>query len=333
MRKSFDRPGFTLVELLVVIAIIGVLVGLLLPAVQAAREAGRRVSCQNNMKQLSLAATSFETSKKKCVPYQSVFARSKAGTWVVSLLPHIEQQPVRDLWDDPSIPVDPTFYPSISTMVCPSDITNDTETAPNSYVINTGLYDVFGNGQDASLGYNAIPNDRELRMTNKANSASYNAITNTVGYNAQGHTYAGYRDGLSSTMLFSENLQAQGWDQASIDNSVRYRIGFGWLYRLDDPTPSNVPAGNNGRTIGADVVVPVNRINGDRQNATLKGTVAGGRPSSNHTDLVNAAFADGSVRTIAEAIDYHVYTSLMTPAGAQSDAPMNKYVLKSADYE
>ena len=63
-----SRTGFTLVELLVVIAIIGVLVGLLLPAVQAAREAARRMSCTNNMRQIGLSLYNFESSRKKLPP-------------------------------------------------------------------------------------------------------------------------------------------------------------------------------------------------------------------------------------------------------------------------
>jgi prepilin-type N-terminal cleavage/methylation domain-containing protein len=104
------NSGFTLVELLVVIAIIGILVGLLLPAVQMAREAARRTACMNNLKQLALANANFEATKKKYPPLQEYLAHTghganasaKTANWVVSLLPYVEQTALRDLWDDPS---------------------------------------------------------------------------------------------------------------------------------------------------------------------------------------------------------------------------------------
>ena len=92
--KNLGKPaGFTLIELLVVIAIIGVLVGLLLPAVQQAREAARRVSCSNNFKQMGLALHNFENGQRH---YPVAFETDSAGTqisdWGVSaqLLPFIE---------------------------------------------------------------------------------------------------------------------------------------------------------------------------------------------------------------------------------------------------
>jgi prepilin-type N-terminal cleavage/methylation domain-containing protein/prepilin-type processing-associated H-X9-DG protein len=97
MKKSFGviHRGFTLVELLVVIAIIGILVGLLLPAVQAAREAARRMSCGNNMKQLGLAVHNFESSTKRMPAGVDV----RFNTPLYRLLPYIEQIAVYNLFD------------------------------------------------------------------------------------------------------------------------------------------------------------------------------------------------------------------------------------------
>lgn len=105
--RSRSSRGFTLVELLVVIAIIGILVGLLLPAVQAAREAARRMSCMNNLKQIGLAALNFESTYKyfptagDCGDAMWNNALAKAplygfenGNWLYQILPYLEQDPL-----------------------------------------------------------------------------------------------------------------------------------------------------------------------------------------------------------------------------------------------
>src|SRR5678815_5431127 len=91
------RPAFTLVELLVVIAIIGVLVALLLPAVQSAREASRRTQCTNNVRQIGLGVANYESTHRAMPPgnYHSVF-----GSWLVWLLPYVEQQALRDRYSN-----------------------------------------------------------------------------------------------------------------------------------------------------------------------------------------------------------------------------------------
>src|SRR5947209_803859 len=104
-RKDYSRPGFTLIELLVVIAIIGVLVGLLLPAVQQVREAASRMSCQNNLKQIGLALHNYESSNRRFpAGYLSTpgVASRDAQTgdwgpgwsWLAILLPYVEQAPL-----------------------------------------------------------------------------------------------------------------------------------------------------------------------------------------------------------------------------------------------
>src|SRR5215216_2489287 len=95
--KSKSSRGFTLVELLVVIAIIGILVALLLPAIQAAREAARRTQCTNNLKQLGLALHNYVSAKKDVLP-GGMFQENKSPggtqgeTFFVALMPYMENQ-------------------------------------------------------------------------------------------------------------------------------------------------------------------------------------------------------------------------------------------------
>ena len=103
--------GFTLVELLVVIAIIGILVALLLPAIQAAREAARRTQCQNNLKNLSLAVLTFENQRKALPPATNVATPSNSEliasaaamdnelSWIVQILPQVEEQALFDKFE------------------------------------------------------------------------------------------------------------------------------------------------------------------------------------------------------------------------------------------
>ena len=130
------RTGFTLVELLVVIAIIGVMVGLLLPAVQSAREAARRMSCQNNLKQVGLALHNYHDTMRTFPPCavwgvgnNAPFTLPYHHTWIAMILPYLEQQALYDAIDK-RLPIWNQTLPNsttriigqeIPTLRCPSD--------------------------------------------------------------------------------------------------------------------------------------------------------------------------------------------------------------------
>jgi prepilin-type N-terminal cleavage/methylation domain-containing protein/prepilin-type processing-associated H-X9-DG protein len=132
MRRRTAVSGFTLVELLVVIAIIGILVSLLLPAVQAAREASRRVSCVNNLRQWALAINLYESALKKLPPSGLVDRQfpeydgltGKMMSWVVLTLPYIEEQNLANQFDLKRNILSQTGEPqatALPVMLCPSD--------------------------------------------------------------------------------------------------------------------------------------------------------------------------------------------------------------------
>jgi len=176
LHRRRRHRGFTLIELLVVISIIGILVGLLLPAVNAAREAGRRTQCSNNMRQLGLALLNFSTSKNSfpnagtffeaagVAPtasntYKSITGPGTSGlsaswlyNWVVDIMPYLDQPDIANAWDR----TNPYYIKGTSTIAgqapngilsstglgvlrCPNDTTSQPGQGNLSYVVNGGF--------------------------------------------------------------------------------------------------------------------------------------------------------------------------------------------------
>lgn len=204
------RGGFTLVELLVVIAIIGILVGLLLPAVQAAREAARRMSCSNNIRQLGIALHNYEGVHRVIPPSRisvstpQVFQQS----WVSMILPYIEQGNVHasyrhgTSWFEPIN--DPLTTVQLPTMICPSAPSIRELPTPALYSAITG-----GRRSDQPIwGYSDYGSINAVRNAAfiVAGLPSLNAreVFGAMGRGPKGVSFAEIRDGLSQTILVAE---------------------------------------------------------------------------------------------------------------------------------
>lgn len=323
-----NRRAFTLVELLVVIAIIGVLVALLLPAVQFARESARRASCGNNLRQLTLAMHSFEDVRKGFPSsYKTVVdASGKVSGWSAQsqLLPHLEegnkfnflnfdipygqQQPMPN--SNPPLRVPALKIPML---ICPSetravqkfDASGQPAHFPLTYACNMGTWFV------------------------------YDPVTNTSGQGAFQHfvplSNATISDGRSNTLCFGEvRAYSAGYRNAAIPNAAPPTLAnvcsYGGSFRADSEhvewvdgkvheTGFTTTFGPNAKTIcnigGQDYLC-------DWINQTEGGTIATSAAVTSrsfHPNGVQVSLLDGSARFINNSIDVGLWQALSTREG------------------
>jgi prepilin-type N-terminal cleavage/methylation domain-containing protein len=261
------RRGFTLVELLVVIAIIGILIALLLPAVQAARESARRTQCSNNLKQMGLGIHNFHDQHKVLPPAR--MAKYFAG-WGVLILPHMEQEALNEQWD-----IMRTYYHQSDTVrlarlpvfFCPSrrgpeisttDRDNIHSSWPNSGQVVPGLCSDYA--CCSGDRFQMLP-DIDIRFnTDQADGAIINGKTNfddpsgtVIGKPLLSRTaFHDILDGLSNTLLVGEKHvwwarknAGNGGDSAFYngENAGAMQRGAGLAYPLalgiNDPLTSS----------------------------------------------------------------------------------------------
>ncbi len=330
--------GFTLVELLVVISIIGMLMALLLPAVQAARETGRRNTCQSNQHNISLAMLQFEAAKKYFPGWDSNLNLNTAGqsltvSYVVPLFPYMERNDVFQSLLANNYNANTLVY--MPLLICPSNPPTSQTNAPIAYVVNGGQSTATGDiplssGSTSTLQSSlAAASGIAYDLSQTSLSASTAA---GISYAKVSQDYVVSHDGSSLTLLLSENDNINNQSYMPTANTSIYSTS-GAAASFTTLTPnlkyglvfqwSGAQAGSTVPAAPTQTAAPANynRINGSKGQST-SGTLTTqyARPASNHPGGVVTAFCDGHVRFIAEDIQYNVYKSLMTPFGAVTTA-------------
>ena len=294
--------GFTLVELLVVIAIIGILIALLLPAVQAAREAARRTSCQNNLKQIGLALHNYHDTLR-------VFPPSSGGghSWVPFLLAYVEQENLYRqyrwdvAWDHPSN--QPVVNTRLAVVRCASapDGSERIDRLPSGLTAVAGDYAPPSGVSTILVQVELVPPTGNLRGVIDAKGPL---------------RLADVRDGTSQTLMIAEDAgrpvfwtrRGRGPDELSLDcgnysvTGGRVR-GAGWA----DPAMAIPVHGFDYDGLSCPGPCPINCTNNNEA-------------FSFHPGGASAAFADGGVRFLSESISIGTYAALITRAGNETIA-------------
>ncbi len=307
MSRVPSRRGFTLVELLVVIAIIGILVGLLLPAVQSAREAARRMQCSNNMRQFGLAMHNHESAYKAFPQSRPNDLAGGRMSWCVVVLDFIEQTNLSNLYDKKvrwNAGANVTAgQNAIPIFICPSAGAGSTRRAaagtgsdldgkvmgPSDYMVMHRLRHRF---------YNAHG------LTNPLGTADHDGVLVPDSQTKIG----GITDGTSNTMLILEASARPNWfvlgrDQGSL---LPRPEGFGWTD----------PDGGAGSMDGTDATTGA--INGGSGTGKcIMSCNNDSEPYSFHTGGMNVAIADGSVRFLSRNVSAATFAALLTPRGGE----------------
>ena len=296
--------GFTLVELLVVIAIIGILMGLLLPAVQNAREAGRRTTCFNNLYQMAFAATRHSDTNGFIPGWRNAASTNgQVYGWPVLLLPFLERRDLSTALTAvaPSVSAKTSY---LNIYLCPTSPPESQADAWLSYAGNAGYgskLEVTASGIDGKG--NGVMVDTSL-TGNQSNRIDVDYVSNG--------------DGASNTLVLTEKC------------GTRVTKLPKWSNQIIVPPANPISLTDVSATSSTYSSIPVFLFAGSAATTAWtppSGVVGSSNttddrfPSSNHPGGVGVAFCDGHVLFLKSSVDITTYVQMMTSSSEQSYAP------------
>jgi type II secretory pathway pseudopilin PulG len=314
----------------VVIAIIGMLIALLLPAVQSAREAARRMSCTNNQKQIVLAMHTYHDV------HQSFTWGTRAtafGNWAIQILPFIEKNQIYAEYDwnvastvEPNATLLNNFV--ISNFTCPSDGNKNKSSLASAkeynYVVCMGREGVYGVGYRRSIGNPQnclIDGDvfgRESRYRAMFIASSYPSTGSITAYPLT-TTFSDIIDGTSNTIALSETIQGVSPDGNT--NDLRGYIWWGYTcYFNTNQTPNTMIPDITfpGYSLTAHNKHPLTLMS--TSSTDTEGNYTRMSARSWHTGGVNAGIADGSVRFVTDQIDLNIWRAVGSTNGGEIES-------------
>jgi prepilin-type N-terminal cleavage/methylation domain-containing protein/prepilin-type processing-associated H-X9-DG protein len=334
------RPrGFTLIELLVVVAIIAILIALLIPAVQKAREAANRSSCQNNLKQIGLAMLSYHDSAHYfppgCTtdvpPFGSGLAPTQnsnwGSSWMVFLLSYIEQGAIFNRWDWTGN----SGYSNVNNRSLDSGLFINTYNCPSSPLPRwspgfptvmqpsyTGIAGIIGGVNTVIPGYTELRANLGGASTNYCCGAGWSSAGGVLFAGSQ-VTIADITDGTSTTMLVSES---NNWlyDLNGAKNQWTPGGLYGWTMGTNANTsaPKHYPGGDNREFNVTAIRYVINQTYGWPVGGNTGGLGVGIDNGNNfplnsaHINGINAVFADGHVSYLQQSLTLAVLGQLAT---------------------
>jgi len=334
VRRSPSRAGFTLVELLVVISIIGILMSLLLPAIQRARSAAERTQCANNLKQLGFAALNFAASQNSLpssVRPGGITTKPRIAGLTL-LLPFIDQQGKYNAYDQTKNWSDPANVPvtsqKIATFLCPSTpnpdrLDGDPQAATWQAIVSVTDYSPTI-GVDPRLGSSglALVDDQTISVSSAGIPNSGLIRTNETC------RLSDATDGLTYTLVYAESagrplVYRRGGVAVSTDPTVARVNAGGWSRPASDFSVDG--ASYDGSTVSGPA--PFNATNGDNVVGETfpypyYGSQGTAEAYSFHPLGANFVFGDGSVHFLAESIDIATFARFVARAdGLSSPSP------------